>query len=312
MIILAVFVMSCRANHRQADVPRAGVLYEDQILVHDGVERRYHLYASPSTTPKPLVLLLHGGGGTIDNHIGLEKAWPHQVWLDIADREGLHVVVPQGENRHWKDCRAECTRCGTAKDSDFLLRLLDTVAEKIAVDPDRIFVTGESNGGFMAQRLAQEAPERFAGIGVAIALMSKNSQCTPKNQPMSVMYQVGTRDAAIRYDGGEGKGNIHVLSAQDSMRYWHNLNQCESPPSSRKYEDRDTSDKSTVQRIDYECPKTNTALSLVTMEGAGHVAPSIEVQVSGIWERIAGIQNHDIEGAEVFWDFFKHRTRRAQ
>ncbi len=39
------------------------------------------------------------------------------------------------------------------------------------------------------------------------------------------------------------------------------------------------------------------------------MAPSIEVQVSGLWEALAGKQNHDLEGAREIWAFLQHYSR---
>ena len=289
---------------------RPGTLHEDVVYDHEGTQRTFHFYESTTEGPAPLVLLLHGGGATIDNHIGVKKvAWPHQIWLDIADEETLHVVAPQGLDSHWNDCRSECTRCGDEDDLGFLVGLIDALAAEYPVDLSRVYVVGESNGGFMTQRLAQEAPSRFAAMGVVIALEPANSTCTPLNVPMPMMYQVGTADAGILYEGGSVDAQVHVLSAEDTTAIWRDLNACEAEPTSTDLPDVDPDDQSTVRRDDYTC--SSAGLAVLTMDGAGHVPPSIEVQVSTFWEGVAGIQNHDIEGARVFWDFFKG-TSRAQ
>ncbi|HJN72289.1 MAG TPA: PHB depolymerase family esterase [Myxococcota bacterium] len=303
--LLLLMTLSCGGA---VDPPRSGTLHEDQTYEHGGTTRTYHFYETAGDGARPLVLLLHGGGGVIDNHIGLGGvSWPHQVWLDIADEEGLHVLVPQGISRHWNDCRAECTRCGDEDDVGFLVGLLDDVATQYPVDLERVYVVGESNGGFMTQRLAQEVPERFAAMGVVIALQPAESDCTALDVPMPLMYQVGTADAAILYEGGASDSNTSVLSAAETVAYWRDLNGCEATPTTTSLDDLDPDDSSTVSRDDYSCDQG--ALSVLTMDGAGHVPPSIEVEVSAFWEGIAGIQNHDIEGARVFWTFFSGRSR---
>lgn len=166
-------------------------------------------------------------------------------------------------------------------------------------------MTGESNGGFMTQRLIQEAPERFAAAGVVISLRAANNECTAPDEPMPLMYQVGTADDLVPYDGVTTDPQIEVLSAEESVAAWREINQCEPGPTTTAYEDLDPDDRSTATRDDYDCSATGTALSLVTLEGAGHVAPSVEYRVSGLWEGLAGIQNHDIEGARELWTFFQ-------
>ena len=167
LCLVAIAVVACRPP----DPPRAGTLLRDQTFEHDGKQRRYHFYIPPDVdTPRPLVLSLHGGGGEIDDHIGLDAArWPHQVWLDLADEEDLFILVPSGIDKHWNDCRPECVRCGQEDDLGFILALMDEVQAEHNIDVERVFSTGESNGGFMTQSLAQVAPERFAAVGEARA-----------------------------------------------------------------------------------------------------------------------------------------------
>ena len=68
-------------------------------------------------------------------------------------------------------------------------------------------------------------------------------------------------------------------------------------------------DSSTVVRTSYEGDSGIQDVTLITMDGAGHTEPSISEQYSGIYEAIAGIQNHDIEMAEIVWEFFKDKSR---
>ena len=87
-------------------------------------------------------------------------------------------------------------------------------------------------------------------------------------------------ERAVRFEGGEGLGNVSSLSARDSVDYWRVLNVGEGEPVLGSYEDIDPDDSSTVRREDYDCPATNTKVSLVVMEGAGHVAPSTTIKVT--------------------------------
>lgn len=311
LILLALFtvvveIAACSGarDTRRLDLDALdGTLQQKLRLTHDGEERFFHLFVSNAEGPRPLVFALHGGGGTIDNHIGIGTPWPHQVWLQIASEEGLHVVVPQGKDSQWNDCRAECERCGDADDVGFLVALLDEVGSMAEVDRTRVYAVGESNGGFMAQRLAQEVPEHFAGMGVVISAMPTNNDCTAQNVAMPMIYQVGTEDSFIPFEGGTTREQIEVQSNADSVAYWRDLNGCNADDvRDTSYDDLDPDDDSTAARRDFTC--TEAALSVITITGAGHVAPSIVVPVSAGWEALAGEQNHDIEGAREIWAFF--------
>ncbi len=310
--VAAVFLAACGLTG--PDAWWGGTLHRDQSLEHGGHARSYHFYepAEPSGS-MPLVLLLHGGGGVIDNHIGVGSTdWPHQVWLDIADEDGLYLLVPQGIDEHWNCCRSDCGGCPEVDDVGFLLDLIDDLAGRYDIDSSRIYVTGESNGGLMSMRLAQEAPERFAAVGPVIALMPENNECDVSSElRVPIMFQLGTEDRAVPYEGGpssfEATGSF--LSKDETVQYWLDRNGCEGDPSTSEYEDLDTWDRSTASREDWSCPATGADVSVITLHGAGHNAPSIEVRVSLLWEALTGQQNHDIEGARELWGFMRGFVR---
>ena len=82
----------------------------DESILIDGVDRAYHIQQPDETFNKPLVVLLHGHGGSSDQSLGLESSKAAQkVWLDIAKEEDFILVVPNGElgpedSRGWNDC----------------------------------------------------------------------------------------------------------------------------------------------------------------------------------------------------------------
>jgi polyhydroxybutyrate depolymerase len=286
----------------------AGTLHRDLTLVHDGVDRSYHLFEPAQRDgPRPLVLLLHGGGGSASQVLGLGLGRsPHEVWLTVADEEGLYLAAPEGIDAHWNDCREPCDRCPEADDEGFLLALVDELVATRDVDPGRVFVLGESNGGFMTQRLALQAPDRFAAFGAVIALLPATTSCAPVEQPASIMYQLGTADTYILHDGGQAGDDpaLNVLSAAETTAYWTGLNACEGEPTVTTYDDLDPQDGSTVEREDHACPATGTSVAILRAQGAGHVASSVAVEVSGWWESLVGEQNHDMESARELWAFF--------
>ena len=69
----------------------------------DGRERTYQLHLPDSydgTTPLPVVVALHGGGGNV------AKARRGYRLEPLADRDGFIIVYPQGLDGHWNDGRA--------------------------------------------------------------------------------------------------------------------------------------------------------------------------------------------------------------
>jgi predicted peptidase len=119
------------------------------------VEVRYLLYLPPDYNEDaerqwPMILFLHGIG---ERGNDLDKVKSHGPPKHIAQGENYPFVIasPQCPVDSWWDV-------------DVLLALLDAVTESTRVDPDRIYVTGLSMGGFATWHLAAAQPERFAAI----------------------------------------------------------------------------------------------------------------------------------------------------
>ncbi len=100
----------------------------------------------------PLILFLHGAGERGDD---LEKVKVHGVPHEVAAGRDLPFITvsPQcPKNTWWPD------------HGRMLMAILDEVSAKYAVDPDRIYLTGLSMGGFGSWYLGCCYPERFAAV----------------------------------------------------------------------------------------------------------------------------------------------------
>src|SRR5690242_15319095 len=119
-------------------------------LPHHGLVRHYLLHVPPGRGPFPLVMMLHGAGGSA------EFAAEETGWSKLADAAGFAVVYPEGvpakvqkapkfltNPQEWNDGSGR----GRHDDVGFLLAVLYDLRE--LVDPSRIYVTGFSNGAGM-------------------------------------------------------------------------------------------------------------------------------------------------------------------
>ncbi len=187
-------------------------------VASDGSVRTYRLYVPGSLRPgsqRALVLVLHGFGGSAAQ---AERAYG---WDAEASRHGFVVAYPQGLRRAWND--AGLDRQPKVDDVAFLVRLIDRLSTRFAVEPGRVYVAGMSNGGFMAERLACDAADRLAAIGAVAA--SRRAACAP-SRPVSVMHVHGLEDPLVAWAGSAG-GPIGAYRSQPAIAAgWRAVDDC--------------------------------------------------------------------------------------
>jgi polyhydroxybutyrate depolymerase len=183
---------------------------------------------TPSTydpnTPLPLVVLLHGFGASGAIQEAYFKLQP------LAESRGFLYAHPDGTvnqigKQFWNATDACCGFQTTIDDSAYLMALIHKVQAQYNVDPQRIFLVGHSNGGFMSYRMACDHADTIAAIvSLAGATFSDTSRCNP-TEPVSVLQVHGTADGTIPYDGGVILGNEHP-GARETVANWAAYNGC--------------------------------------------------------------------------------------
>ncbi|MDP3233368.1 MAG: PHB depolymerase family esterase [Myxococcales bacterium] len=274
--------------------------------------RRFHVFA-PSRAPtetRPLVFLLHGNGGSADQLIGRDgKPAPFRRWLDLAARERLFLLVPDGTepaggDRGWNDCRGDAMTNPTTDDVGFLVGLLDELTPQ-GVDRARVFVNGISNGGNMALRLAIERGELFRAVAPVVASMPANSECAAPSRPVSVLFINGTRDPIMPFDGGVvgvGSSRGTVVSTRAAMDLWRQVNGVSEAEVERAVPDTFLQDRCTVTEVSSRA--SWPTVKLLRVDEGGHTEPSTAERYSNVYLLVVGRQNGDLELAEEVWRFF--------
>ena len=287
----------------------------------DGVTRRYAIYApkDPGNSPLPLVFELHGGGVYIEDMTG-ESGYktPYKLWMSLADSEKFIVVYPEGLNGAygkptWNDCRADCEVNSNADDVHFIETLIDTLSAEYNIDQRRIYVSGTSNGGFMALRLAVELSNKIAAVAAVAAAMPAVSKCSGPRNPISVLFMNGTDDNHMPYNGGyisnpPNPRHGSAMPTEESVKFWVDFDHTDTIPETYTFPDLDPDDGGTVERFTYKHGLHNTEVVLYRINGGGHSAPSIKERYSVIYEHYFNKQNHDIEMTKEVWKFFKDKT----
>jgi len=102
--------------------------------------------------PAPLVVALHGSGGTAESFA--------PVFRDAASRLGAVLAVPEGLNPSGRGFDWGVVEQGT----HLVLRAIEKAKERYAIDPERVVLAGFSNGASQAFLLALQRPELFRGV----------------------------------------------------------------------------------------------------------------------------------------------------
>jgi polyhydroxybutyrate depolymerase len=212
--------------------------------------RRTALVDVPGGARVPLVIALHGAGGNgrfMERYSGLTTA---------AKPRGFAVAYPDAEGKFW-----QLAPSGEQAHDDiaFIRSLIDQLEATTCVDPERVYVTGVSNGGGLTARLGCELSERIAAIAPVAGGYAKLPPCHP-DRPVSVLEIHGTADASVPYS------QVAPFLAQ-----WAALDGCNPRPVRRRIALR------TLLAVRHGCPRGTLVQHVELLDGP-HAWPGTPVQ----------------------------------
>ena len=145
------------------------------------------------TTAVPLVLSFHGLGSNADQQMSNDK------FSALADQNGFIVAYP--------NAGGELGNLGAAwklqsddDDAPFVNALLDTLEQKVCIDPARVYATGLSYGGAMTDLVACKLPDRIAAAAPVSAYIP-DQPCTSTTAVPTMAFH-GVEDLLLPYEGG--------------------------------------------------------------------------------------------------------------
>jgi len=268
--------------------------------VYGGYPRGYTVYVPPSydgTEAVPVVIALHGRTGS-----GAGLAY----YLDmnpVAAEHNFIMVYPDGIEKQWNITHGfESAIDNGVDDTDFLIKLVDDLDVDLNIDQERVYVVGFSNGGFMTQRVACEAPDEFAGFGVISATLfpEVGGMCITA-PPVPLVFVHGTLDDNVTWEAFTYGGRVISLSVPDTITFWALHNQCKADQSDYVVLPSTNAAATTlVYRYTFGGCAEHGDILFYAIQGGGHNIPGRAERFSGA----AGAVNTDIKAAEVLWEFF--------
>ena len=166
----------------------------------------------------PLLLFLHGAGER-GNDLNKVKVHGPPKLIEAGKKFPFIVVSPQcPEGRWWA--------------THELVALIDNLESKYKIDPDRIYVTGLSMGGFGTWALADRIPNRLAAIAPVCGGGNTVTARSLAKLPTWVFH--GAKDTvvpltlsqdmvdAMKKHGGEPKLTIYPEAGHDSWTETYN------------------------------------------------------------------------------------------
>jgi len=303
----------CNATAAKNGHPDANPEQEfTKTLPYEGIERTYHIHLPPDFSkdkPAPLVLALHGGGGT---GLKFDQGTSQGTLSAAADKRGVVLVFPEGINKQWCDGRTEMLKTERACDDvGFISKIIDVMVKDFGVDPKRVYATGISNGGFMSVRLAMDLSDKIVAVAPVTAQLSNALKDKIPKLPVSIMIVNGTKDPLVPFDGGDirlfwfSRSRGEILSTASSIEHFVRHNACDTTPQRIKLQDKDPDDGTTVEIEKFTGGKDGTEVILVKVIGGGHTWPGGKQYLN---PRRIGLVSRDINASDLILDFFlKHR-----
>jgi polyhydroxybutyrate depolymerase len=269
------------------------------------IRREYLLYIpkTKSNSLRPVVFLLHGTGGTAT------WAMYESRFGQFADRHDFIAVIPQAlppdptrppkflDNPPAWNAGGKLFPDHRPNDLGFFELLFDDLAQRAAIDPRRIYVTGFSNGASMTFELAVNFSDRIAAIAPVAGY------CRVKTMPVRAVpttFIIGTADPLVPPFGGQvtspwtGEA-VQRPPAMAGLDKWATGLGCTTP--------RELISEENGVRV--ERYPGSTECTLVIVDDLGHHWPGGRGQLK---KKLAGEPTDRLDANEAIWSFFERQN----
>ncbi|MDB4291976.1 alpha/beta hydrolase-fold protein [Maribacter sp.] len=311
-VILMLSAIGCTTDDTNSSEDILGE-FNTKSIQHEGVERTYRVYLPKNfdkNNPTPMVIALHGGGGSGKR---FEKDVSAGTLTTAAESRGVLLVTPEGIDKRWNDGRPVIFNGDTMYDDvGFISAIIDNMTQNYGVDSKSVYVTGISNGGFMSVRLGLELSNKITAIAPVTAQITEAIASTVPEFPISVMIINGVDDPFVPYTGGpitifnsnSNRGN--TLSTEESIQRFNTYNQCTNPVENEPIIDDVPNDGTSIEISKYTGCNQGTEVVLIKVVGGGHTWPNgAQYLPMGIVGRVS----REINASEMILDFFLRHSK---
>lgn len=202
---------------------------ELHTLEHEGFTRAWYEYLpesvkSNSDAPVPLVVCMHGRGGSAESFIslsGMTRVAEERGFIVIFPEAGFYQLRP-GMPRNLLLWNGEYLG-RRMDDTGFVLKAIEDVKVRRNIDSTRVYACGQSSGGMMSSDLAIAAPEVFAAVAPWSAIINPTfPSALPEamDPPVPYLFLFGDKDW-LCVDRENGQLEYHV--AKDIADFLKNL-----------------------------------------------------------------------------------------
>lgn len=266
-------------------------------LTHKGLDRYYLIYTPTTITDNdeaPVLFALHGYGSSAETHKAYTMHEP------FANTNKAIVVYAQGykletaltsSSSHWNV--GAWTIGSTVDDIDFINTIIDLIDDKTAINKNRIYSSGMSNGGFMSYNLACNLSSRIAAIVSVTGSFSAEmlADCNPEH-PTPVMQIHGTLDPTVPFNGNSALGMVPI---ETTLEFWADYNLCNPVPEISVIDFFDLG-MSVDHKVYKEC-RNNVRVELFKSSGMAHTWPIESIYGVGATKEIwSFINQYDLSG----------------
>ena len=235
-----------------------------------GNERIYLPSDYTDSTSYPLVILLHAYGMNSDT---AELIWG---FSQSVDEYQFIYAIPSGtadrSNSYFWNSNTACCNFynSTVDDVSYLYQYIESLKESFNVNNNRIYIVGDSNGGFMALEFAYRFPSQIAAAVSSAGATHFYSRNDP-DTGVHILQIQGTDDTSILYSGGSIQGMPYPGAVATALQ-WVEYNNCLISSSLEERRDLDPAipgAETKVTLYSRGC-KSGASVELWTVEKGGH------------------------------------------